>query len=215
MSIRGSITRLLSGVKKADAEAACDLLARCYARVADVSHRKLAGTPHRGFGTDDVANSAFCAFLVRAAAGDFPRLENREDVWQVLTLLVKDAIVTRLRNEGRQKRGGGIPPVAITTVQHAICNLDNPALRALVDEARAELLRALPSDDHRRIVELLEEGYTRKEIAEKLGMGLRTLDRRLTVIRSILPRVLGITVPDRMPQDAEEDDREDDGRNAS
>jgi len=205
MSSSISITRLLSGVKKADEEAVCAFFARCYGRVAAIGRRKLVGKPQRAFDADDVANSAFREFLGRAAAGRFRKLENREDVWQILTLLVGDKISKYLRTGGAQKRGGGVPDVTIEHVQHAIRDLADVALEVQLADAKCVFLRTLPSDDHRRVFELLEEGHTQAEIAETLGVSLRSVARRLDVIRSILPRVLGITEPARTAQKVHEE----------
>src|SRR5437870_1896811 len=104
MSTSHAITRLLLGVKQAENDAVRALFDRCYRQVVQIAQRKLP--KHRGFDEDDVANSAFREFLDRAAAGSFPRLENREDVWQILTMLVVDKVIERLRHELAKKRGG-------------------------------------------------------------------------------------------------------------
>jgi RNA polymerase sigma factor (sigma-70 family) len=195
MSADHSITALLSGVKRTDREAVHTLFDRCYNRVVAISLRKLGGAARRGFDQDDVANSAFREFLSRAAAGDFKKLENREDVWQVLTLLVGDKIGDRLRHEGRMKRGGGEPDVPLKEIAEAISKLDGPSLEAEINDARQVFLANLPSDDHRRVAELLAEGRTHEEIAQVLNLSVRTVDRRVEDIRAALPRILGIAAP--------------------
>jgi RNA polymerase sigma factor (sigma-70 family) len=191
MASMHSITRLLSGVKRQDKAAVQALFVKCYERLAKIGRRKLAGKPSRGFDEDDVVNSAFCEFLNRAAGGTFKKLENREDVWQILTLLVGDKVGDRLRHERRKKRGGGETDVALEEVAEAISKLDDPSLEAEIDDALAKL----PSDDHRRVVELLAEGRTHEEIAEALKVSVRTVDRRAEDVRLAILRILGIDGP--------------------
>lgn len=195
MTHNHSITALLSGVKQADCDAVHALFTRCYNRLADISDKKLGGARRRSFDHDDVANSAFCDFLTRAATGDFRRLKNREDVWQILTLLVGDKIRDHLRHEGRAKRGGGEPGVPLEDIAEAVAALDEPSLDVEITDAKQFFLEKLPSDDHREVVELLAEGQTHEEIALKLGLSLRTVDRRIEDIRLAIPNILGINAP--------------------
>lgn len=195
MSSRHSITALLSGVKRADRAAVHALFEKCYGRVVAVGVKKLGGTPRRGFDEEDAANSAFREFLSRAAEGSFKKLENREDVWQILTLLVGDKVRDRLQHEGRLKRGGGNPGAPLEEVAEVVSKLDSPALLAEINDAKKHLLEKLPSDDHRRVIKLLAEGRTHEEIAETLDLSVRTVDRRVEDVRVALPRILGIDAP--------------------
>ena len=183
-----SITALLPGVKRANPKAVQALFDRLYNRIARISLKKLGG-PRRRFDEDDVANSAFREFLGRAAAGDFKKLENREDVWQLLTLIVGDKVSERLQHEGRKKRGGSRPEVSLEEVEEALS--DDPSLEAEVRDAKEFLLANLPRDEHRRVFELLEEGRTHEEIAKLLNLSVRTVDRRIEDIR-VAARQIGI-----------------------
>ena len=195
MSTSHSITALLSGVKRADTDAIYALFDRCYRRVVAISRRRLDGVPCCGFDQDDVANSAFREFLDRAAVRKFKKLENRQDVWQILAMLVGDKIGDRLQYQGRKKRGEGRPDVNLDNVVQIISKLDDPALEAEINDAKRVFLEKLPSDDHRGVIELLAEGQTHEEIAQALNLTLRTVDRRLEDIRLDMPKILGIDPP--------------------
>ena len=60
-----------------------------------------------------------------------------------------------------------------------------PAFAAQVAEECRRLLERLDSPELRSVALLKVEGYSNEEIAAQLGCGLRTVERRLRLIRSI------------------------------
>jgi DNA-directed RNA polymerase specialized sigma24 family protein len=59
-----------------------------------------------------------------------------------------------------------------------------PAFAAQLAEECRRLLERLDSPDLRRVALLKVEGYDNEEIAAQLGCGLRTVERRLRLIRT-------------------------------
>ena len=149
---------------------------------------------------DDVANSAFREFLNRGAEGRFKKLENREDVWQVLALLVGDKIGDGLRHEGRMKRGAGESCMPLEDVTEVVSKLDDPSLEAEINDAKRVFLEKLPSGDHRRVVELLAEtGGRAEEIADTLNLDIVSarLIAELRIFASALLKILGSRSPEK------------------
>jgi DNA-directed RNA polymerase specialized sigma24 family protein len=60
-----------------------------------------------------------------------------------------------------------------------------PAFAAQVAEEYGQLLERLDSPELRTVAMRKVEGYGNEEIAEQLGCGLRTVERRLRLIRSV------------------------------
>jgi DNA-directed RNA polymerase specialized sigma24 family protein len=60
-----------------------------------------------------------------------------------------------------------------------------PAFAAMVTDECRRLLEALGDETLRRIALLRMEGYSDAEIAAQLGCGLRTVGRKLDLIRKI------------------------------
>jgi len=60
-----------------------------------------------------------------------------------------------------------------------------PAFAAQVAEECRQLLERLDSPELRSVALLKVEGYGNEEIAARLGCGVRTVERRLRLIRSI------------------------------
>ena len=56
---------------------------------------------------EDAALSAFHSFHRRARRGDFPNLEDRDDLWVQLMTLTRQKIIDNRRREQALKRGGG------------------------------------------------------------------------------------------------------------
>jgi DNA-directed RNA polymerase specialized sigma24 family protein len=138
-----------------------------------------------------VALSAFDSFCRGASKGHFPQLTDRDDLWQVLVLLTARKAYRLRKHEGRQKRGGGeVRHFSELTDEEAgvvevIGREPAPEFAAQVAEECRLRLQAL-SDEGLRAVALAKlEGYTNAEVASKLGVAKRTVERRLTLIRTL------------------------------
>ena len=137
---------------------------------------------------EDVALSAFDSFFTAAAAGRFPKLDDRDDLWRSLfDVTVRKAINLR-KHQGRIKRGGG--KVFDEANLNALFGAEpTPELAALVAEGCRNLLELLDREDPtltlRQVAVWKLEGYTNEEIAAKLGCALRTVANRLGLIRSV------------------------------
>ena len=74
------------------------------ARLAQVRLRNVARGPADGV---DVALSVFDSFFQGVAAGQYPGLGNRDDLWRLLVTITARKACNQRRDEGRQKRGSG------------------------------------------------------------------------------------------------------------
>src|SRR5262249_39146854 len=87
MSAPGSVTCWLDGLRAGDAAAAQVLWEGYYSRLVGLAKQRLRGAAGGPADEEDVALSAFDSFCRGAARGRFPRLNDRDDLWQVLVLL--------------------------------------------------------------------------------------------------------------------------------
>src|SRR5262249_24192750 len=87
MSLDGDVTRCLQRLKGGDRSAAQDLLQRYYAQLVRLAQTRLRGSVRRAVDGEDVALSAFKSFCLRAEGGGFPRLDDSDDLWQVLVTI--------------------------------------------------------------------------------------------------------------------------------
>ena len=194
----GSITHWLDTLKAGDRAAAQPLWERYFPRLVRLARQKLRAGRRSGTDADaeDAALSAFDSFCDGAARGRFPRLDDRDDLWRLLVTLTTHKVTDHARHHGRQKRGGGriLDEAALDGPRPGggPAGLDafvgaepTPSFAALVAEQSRRLLEGLGEESLRRIALLKMEGYTRDEIAARLGCARRTVARRLELIRKI------------------------------
>jgi hypothetical protein len=84
MTSAGSVTHWLQLLKAGDQAAAPPLWEGYFRRLVGLARQRLPGIPRRAADEEDVALSAFDSFCRGAERGQFPRLNDRDDLWQLL-----------------------------------------------------------------------------------------------------------------------------------
>jgi DNA-directed RNA polymerase specialized sigma24 family protein len=196
----GSVTGWLLEVRLGDPLAAQGLWNRYYESLVRLARKKLADVPRRGADEEDVVLSAFDSFCRSAAEGRFPQVQDRDDLWRLLvTMTVRKALNQRVHAR-RLKRGGGKvrgesaliagprddDPAGFARV---VGSEPSPELAALVAEELQHVLDRLGDEGLRSVVLWKMEGFTNEEIAAKLGCKLRSVERKLHLVRGVLSRV--------------------------
>ncbi|MFO0968296.1 MAG: ECF-type sigma factor [Gemmataceae bacterium] len=132
---------------------------------------------------EDVVLAAFDSFCRDAAAGRLPRLDDRDDL-RVLLLITGQKAIDLVRRETATKRGGK-PEPRVVDLEDIVGREPSPEFAALVAEEFRRLLGKLPDADLQALAVWKMEGHTNEEIAARRGCVLRTVERRLRVIRSL------------------------------
>jgi DNA-directed RNA polymerase specialized sigma24 family protein len=193
MSRDHSMTNLIRDLQAGRSSAAQAMWDRCIARLVNGARQKLRGLPRRAADEEDVALAAFDAFLRGVKENRFAKLENREDLWQVLGMLSERRAIAERRHERADKRGGGNNRGESVFEQagangSAAAGIDqvgdpNPAMIDLFTLEVRELLEILDDQLLRKIAILRLEGYINKDIAGQLGIAMRAVERKLQLIR--------------------------------
>ena len=190
----GSVTHWLGRLKAGDPAAAQQLWEGYFRRLVRLARARLQTIPRRAADEEDVALSAFNSFCQGAEQGRFPRLDDRDDLWQVLVLLTTRKASNLVRLERRQRRGGGkvLNASALATgteEEPALANLigrePDPEFAVQVAEECRRLLARLEDPTLQAIAVWKMEGHTNEEIADKLGRAVGTIERKLQLIRKV------------------------------
>ena len=192
----GSVSRLLAELKAGDRAAVQPLWERYFDRLVRLARARLRATSRAPADEEDAALSAFNSFCNAATRGVFPRLEDRDDLWQVLVLLTSRKAMAQIRHLERRKRGGGLvlneselpdaePSGAVGFLERVVGQDPTPEFAVLVAEQYQRLLDVLGDEMLRQVAVWRMEGYTNDEVAGRLGCARRTVARQLALIRKI------------------------------
>ena len=181
MNVEGSVTRCIADLKAGEAAAAEHLWQAYFQRLVGLARAKLGARPRPWADEEDVALSAFKSLCLGAARGRFPDLRDRDNLWPLLVVLTAHKATDLMKHQQRQKRGGGQRPDA-GDLEMILSREPTPEFSAMVAENCVRLLDRLELP-LRQIAQLRLDGYTNIEIATQLGCALRTVERRLELIR--------------------------------
>ena len=194
----GSITHRIGGLKGGDPEVMDRLWARDFERLAALARKRLQASRRASLGADeDIALSALNSLWVRASGGRLPELSGRDELWRLLVVITARKAASRVIHGGRQERGGGrvVGEEVLGRLGDSSASADalaqfagsepSPDFVAMVAEETARRLADLPDPTLRQVAVLRMEGPTNHEIARELGCVVRTVERKLDVLRRL------------------------------
>lgn len=191
-STEGSITRWIRGVKSGDEGAAAQLWDRYFEKIVQVARKRIASAPRRAAGEEDVAIDVFDTLCRNAARGRFPNVSDREALWKLLVVITCRKVSDEKRREYfAKKRGGRVtaPATDLAAFEHfefesILSSEPSPALVAELEDECQWLLELLADDGLRTIARLSLEGLSAREIAASQSVSVRTIERKLAMIRT-------------------------------
>lgn len=199
-----SITFWIHRLKAGETAAVRPLWDHFFHQLVAVARHRLGGSSRRVSDEEDIALTAFQSLCAGVAEGRFDRLENRDDLWQVLVALASRKAVDQIRRQITQKRGGGHvrgDSIFLGDGSDVPGNFDQflsleptPEIIATMDEECSNLLALLPDDTLRKIAQLRLEGYGNDDIAESMVLSPRTIERKLAAIRDCWSKVIPTNV---------------------
>jgi RNA polymerase sigma factor (sigma-70 family) len=183
----GSVTRLVAAMRSGGDASAQQLWDRYFDRLVHLARSKLQTRPRRGAVDDeeDAALSAFDSFWRGAAAGRFPPLSDRDDLWRLLVVLTSRKIRDQIERQQTLKRSGAPKATGDDDLEQFVSAEPAPEYAAMVLEQYRRLRIGLGDDSLRQILDLRLEGYTVTEIATRMNRSRRAIERKLALIRSI------------------------------
>ncbi len=204
------LTARIKLVEAGDQQASAELWSYCFPRLLNFCRSKLPDHMRRVLDEEDVALSAFKSFCLGAGSGALGDITSPDELWRLLFCIARRKAQGYVRHQSRQKRGGGdvrgesvFLPVdgdsPIAGIDHVADDSPSPFTLAQLTNDCQVLLEMLEDEKLQTIALLRLEGYSVDEIATRMGCAKRSVERRLSLIRSIwksaggLPRDRGPT----------------------
>jgi len=191
-----SVNEWLARLQKGDLAAAQPLWERYFLKLAELAQHRLRGAAGRLADAEDVALSAFDSFCRGAAQGRYPQLD-RDGLWRLLVVITARKALKAIRNERRQKRGGGAVLDEAALQGGPDADAEDAGLEQVLGREPSPEFAAQTAEECRRLLDLLGdaelqsvalwkmEGYTNAEVAARLGCAPRSVERMLRLIRSV------------------------------
>jgi DNA-directed RNA polymerase specialized sigma24 family protein len=193
MSNEKSITHWIAELQQGNREAAQHLWEKYFTQIVRFAAQKLRGRRRRAADEEDVALSAMHSALRKIEAGDYPGLNDRNDLWRLLMVITAHKSIHLVRDEGRQKRGGNRAVLTDSdaaegeeaAIEQILSREPTPQFAAEMAEQCDRLLAGLPDDNLRRLAVWKMEGHSNEEIASQMQCTARTVERKLQLIRNV------------------------------
>jgi RNA polymerase sigma factor (sigma-70 family) len=192
MSSGDSVSIWIKEVMDGDEDAAQKLWDRYFPDLLILARNRLRTIPRRVADEEDVVLSALNSFFGATQKGRFPDLADRDSLWRLLSRMTQRKAVDLLRHHLAMKRGGdavrgeshlhGSSSIDVGLAQFADDQL-GPELEAMVNEQCQKLMGSLDDPQLRLMALARMEGLTNEEIASQFDCSLRTVERRLHLIR--------------------------------
>lgn len=187
-------TDLLDKVRVGDEAAVAKLWEDYFQQLVRIAASRLPTNLRRAGDEEDIALSAFHSFIAGVRRDQFPDLSGPDNLWGLLITLTGRKVHAHLRHQTRQKRGGGSvrgESVFMDTsgnhrnsgIGGVTSDAETADVRAELAEACDTLLQQLPDEQLRQIAVMRMDGFLVDEIAEKLELSKRAVERRLQLIR--------------------------------
>jgi DNA-directed RNA polymerase specialized sigma24 family protein len=192
-----SVTLLIQGLRgdrQVSDPAAAAIWQRYSADLLLHAHKRMSARVRQRTGSEDVVQDAFATFCRRFQAGEYS-VADRDDLLRLLIgITIKKTLMTvryhtqdkrnvvreNQMTQSRNRDDAGVPDIldepVNATAEHA----------AVFEELYERGLNLLDNDNElRNIAVLLIEGLDCDEIAQRLGVTVRTIERKRVVIRQI------------------------------
>jgi RNA polymerase sigma factor (sigma-70 family) len=189
-----SVSEWIASLKHGDSEAVQQLWKKYSTALLRLARSRIKNLSQRAADEDDVAQSVFISLCRGASAGRFANVTNRDELWWLLVAMTVQKTIDLARKEQAQKRGAGRVQSEVTvsypkggsgdfSLDSLVGNHPTPELLAIMDEEHRRLMAMLRNDQLRKIALWRIEGYTVGEVAERLAITSRSVERKLQLIR--------------------------------
>jgi RNA polymerase sigma factor (sigma-70 family) len=181
-SADSSVSQWIVQLKDGKAEAAEKLWQRYFEKVVGLARKKLGSAPRQMMDEEDIAVNVFDNLWQGAAKGKFPELRNRDNLWPLLVVLTSRRVYDHFRHEKQRPSDAGGEELDTLIAK------DPSAEYVAIMTENFSRLFAMLEPKQKKVAQAKLEGLENTEIAKALGCSLRTVERKLQIIREIWDR---------------------------
>jgi DNA-directed RNA polymerase specialized sigma24 family protein len=195
----GSVSQLLVSLKANDQAALQRIYQRYLRRLMRAARCRLRQLPSRVADEEDVAHAVLFDLFRGVRSGGFPKLNDRDDLWQVLIMLTQRRTADLKRWICSQKRSPASSLAELAAmnacgsaccrdypIEHLIERRPGPEFAAEFIDLCNRLFSLVKDPLLRQIVIWKIEGHANSEIAAKIGRATRTVERKLRIVCELL-----------------------------
>jgi DNA-directed RNA polymerase specialized sigma24 family protein len=191
------VTQWLVRLGHGDQRAAQAVWRRYFSKLVALARRRLKNIPGRWADEEDVALSAMHSFCRGMAEHRFHEVSDRDDLWKLLVTITARKACAQRRRHFAEKRGGGrvrgesvfvrvdLGEDRDTGIAGVLGEEPTPELACMVAEDCRVLLERLGDERLRQVATLTLEGHSTAEIAQRVDLSQRSVQRKLDAIRQI------------------------------
>jgi RNA polymerase sigma factor (sigma-70 family) len=193
MAKNESVSDWICQAKEGDEQAVQTLYERYFPKLLDVARQRLRFHPRTYADEEDVVQSALHKFFAAAASGQFPRLHDRQSLWRLLFQITDRKAIDLIRYHLRRTRQA---TDGDRSAQASQTNLGGRSIDQVADDQLESGLAAIAAEEFQRLFARLPgadlqvtalarlAGQSNKEIASQCDCSVRTVERRVKLIRS-------------------------------
>lgn len=201
------ITMIFGQLKAGRDTAAGKIWNAYFEAVVQEARKRMRYDAKRASDEEDVALSVMRNVIEGAKAGRFEAHQDRTDLWRLMIAITRQKVIDRRRGENRLKRGGGDvrgESVFFTPgddspagLQQQAKNEVTPDFMVMLEEENQRLFASLRDEVLVSIAQLRLEGFSNEEIATKTQLSLRSVERKLGLIRERMEKELAKSLESR------------------
>ena len=184
------MTRWISAMRMGDPDAIRKLVERYFGRLRKLSEARIRrGKPIYEDG-EDIAIQVLTSVCQKVEQGHFPDLQNRNDLWYLMFFITHRMVIDRWR--ARKNLSHQVPFTG--TLEDALETIDHDLDSFLSEDSESDfqileivdcwqgMIRQIKDPIAKEVAKLKLDGLSNREIADKLGIVPRTVERKSELI---------------------------------
>ncbi|TWT59772.1 ECF-type sigma factor [Rubinisphaera italica] len=194
------LTHWISTLKIGDSRATEIIWTAYFEKVVRLAQFKLKGFTMRVVDEEDVAIAVMNSLFRSVREGQIRRLSDRTDLWRILVLMTTHKVIDQIRHTHRERRGSGLVrgDSAFAGLDHngqnginqVIGEEPSPEIIVTLAEQKQQLIEQLGDERLKTIAIAKFDGYTNEELAANQQCSIRTIERKVRLIRSLWAQYL-------------------------